>query len=279
MNRNFGLKPLKRDKRDYSHHKTFGSAPLTGIPDEYTLFSTILNQGATPKCTAYSSCAIREVQAGVAFDPDFFFAQEGVVAGAASADGYDLRITMKTGCNGGFKPTQGDITKPPSDFNEDSFFTVDGPYDLFDNSRSAMAIAKAMAEKRCVQFGTTWFLEWSFAQGGVIQGSYATLTPIGLHALKGAGWTRHKKDGTPLPALPNNDPYLAIQNSYGTGYGDDGIFYFPRAVVNKYFSEGAFIWRVKSDLTPQQIGFIQSAINSIKASLVRIAISMGIILT
>src|SRR5438093_286091 len=123
-----GLQKLKKDKRDWSHHLTFGAFDMSQIPDEYNLVSTILDQGATDQCTAYTASAIKESQSGMCLDPQWFFDQEGATFGTVSEYGYDLRTQMKTGCQKGFKPLNSDVS--PESFKEDSFFAIDGPRDL-----------------------------------------------------------------------------------------------------------------------------------------------------
>lgn len=257
----FGLKKLKRDRRDFSHHKTFGATPLPTLPATYLLISTILNQGGLPHCTAYAACSAREPQAKLQFDPEWYFMQEGEVNGEVFADGYDLRVAMATGVKRGFKPLQGDLTREPRYFCEDSYFSaLDGQYDVFDNVRSAMWLAQE--EKRCALLGTMWYKEWLFSPDGVVQEKYQTLSPMGLHAVKGAGWTDRVQSGKIISI--EGTPYLAVQNSFGKGYGDGGVFYFPRAVVNREFVEGAYVWRMlPTDVKVKTVGIIDSILRTI----------------
>lgn len=223
-----GLKPLKKDKRDWSHHLTFGATSTKALPENYSLISTILDQGASYKCTAYSSCAVAESQFGKQFDPEWFYEQEGIVNGEVSETGYDLRTAMKTGCKAGFKPLNGN--SPEDYYKEDSFFSVDGTFDTFDNIRMAMFMAQD--ENRCVEGGVMWKDEWTNAPKGIVEEG---VNQVGGHAIKIAGWK-----------TINGIPYLIVQNSYGKSLGDNGLFYFPREVVNKDFGKyGLFCWRYK----------------------------------
>lgn len=227
----FGLKPHKKDWRDYSHHRTFGSAPLSDLPDEYMLVSDILDQNGFPKCTSFSSCAVKASKEGIEFDPDWFYAREGDVAGQVSTDGYDLRTAMQTGVDKGFKPMK-DGQGAPDQFCEGGYFAIDGPYDLFDNIRSAMWMAQK--EKRCGEIGTMWYDEWFYANKGfVLQGA---AKEAGLHAIKCAGWKK-----------VNGVICLLMQNSFGKNFGDGGLYYFQRETANKEFTEGAFMWRALTD--------------------------------
>ena len=220
------LKKTKKDSRDFSHRKTFGSFPIHNLPDNYLLESTILNQGQTYHCTAYSACAVQEVQEGVSFDPEWFYKQEGIVDGNPTEYGYGMRIPMKTGIEKGFKPVGGD-DKDAETYKEGGYFAVDGDYDTFDNIRIAMWLARN--EKKCPMIGVMWHEEWLTNKG--IVSEKKPEKEVGGHAIKCAGWK--KIDGK---------EYLVIQNSYGTEYGDNGMFYFPRTIVNKYFV-WKFMWR------------------------------------
>lgn len=231
--KNYGLQPLPKDRRDYSNRLTFGSFNISELPDEYILNSTILNQGGTFKCTAYTACAIQESQHTISFDPDWFYEQEGIVAGKVSEFGYDLRTQMRTGVKKGFRPLT--EQESPEKFKDDSFFSIDGFRDLFDNIRVAMWLGKD--EKRCASLGCVWYNEFE-GQGGIVPLNYKN--PAGLHNVKCCGW---KKIGA--------ETYLVIQNSYGTSAGDNGLYYFPRSVVNKVFTVGAYVWRATPD--PEQI--------------------------
>jgi C1A family cysteine protease len=117
-----------------------------------------------------------------------------------------------------------------------SYFRVDkGPHDTFDNIRVAMYKNKAS-----VVSGAVWQAEWTTARGGVIpKTSWQKLMG---HALKIFGWK-----------TINGEPYLIIQNSYGGDIGDKGLFYFPREVINRDFTFGAFSF---VDLTPEQVQYL-----------------------
>jgi hypothetical protein len=231
-----GLLPLKpktalqllKGKIDFSHAKTFGAIDINVLPPDHLLVSSILNQGPYPKCTAYSACAVQESQHNIRFDPDDFYNQEAIINGGTNPDGgYDLRTAMSTGIKYGFLPVNGGN---PADYKEGGYFLIDGAYDLFDNIRVALWMAKE--EKKCAVVGTMWYAEWSLASNGIIDKELPYGTKTGNHAIKCAGWK-----------TINGKPYLVIQNSYGSSYGDGGLFYFSRDVVNAEFGLGHYIWR------------------------------------
>ena len=249
MQNKYGLQPLKkktigeviRGKIDYSHSKTFGAFDIKQLPDEYMLVSDILDQGSLPHCTAYASCAIQESQHGIKFDPEDFYEAEGVINGKVQDFGYDMRVAMKTGKEYGFKPLSGGN---PTDYQEGGYFDIDGPYDLFDNIRVALWLARE--EKKTAQLGTMWYEEWENTPNGIIDESIIAKTPIGLHDIKGAGWK-----------TINGILYIVIQNSWGKNNGDGGLYYFSRTIVNKEFKEGHFLWRTKGEIVKTQLRILE----------------------
>ncbi len=232
-----------------SHSKTFG-AITEPLPKEYLLVSTILNQGSTYKCTAYSACAIQESQHAIQFDPDDFYYHEGITAGQQSDTGYDLKTVMKTGVNYGFKPL--DPSKGRAkDFKEGGYFQVDGSGDNFDNVKSALWLAKD--EKKTIESGTDWRDNWILAPQGIIPDEKGNI--VGGHAVKICGWKEI-----------NGIDYIALQNSYGNRVGDSGLFYFDRTTFNSCFGEyGLFIWRTQFE--QEQIKTVNVIVNKISALL------------
>ena len=217
-----------------SHHRNFGAVPLSSLPEEFMLVSTILNQGATEDCSAFSACAVRESMIGKQFDPLDFYDREGIENGKVSLDGYQLDVPMRTGVNQGFKALDGS-----EGYKANNYYSVDGPYDLFDSVRSAIYLnsINSDGEKTPVEGGVMWYNEWT-SPSGMIPEDYSS--ELGLHAVKLAGWTSI-----------NGILYIVCQNSWGEIEGNGGLFYFPRDIFNRQFKEGLFYW--SDHITPQQI--------------------------
>src|SRR3990167_9477635 len=123
MEKNFGLSPTKKSRKDYDYHRTkkFGAIPL---PDTYILESQILDQNGYPRCTGYSAVAVKASEFGMEFDPEDFYIQEGVVAGKVSETGYDLRVLMDTGLKYGAKPVNPPLGTTPADFKDKGYFKI-----------------------------------------------------------------------------------------------------------------------------------------------------------
>lgn len=97
--------------------------------------------------------------------------------------------------------------------------------DRFDTIRSALW--RFRDEKRSVLVGCLWRREWTSAPSGVIPKTYGE-GGFG-HAFVIRGWEPK-----------GEDMYLIAQLSNGKQIGESGLFYFPREVVNKEFTYGAF---------------------------------------
>lgn len=281
---NSGLRKLPIDHRDYSHAKTFrlGAAPLPPLPPEYILLSTLENQLSTDECSAFSSSAVRDTQKGIEFSEDYMFSKEKQIEGTYKTFGADLRMPCQAAITYGFLPKTiaPDMTSAMKgrdfianwenwDIKLDSeaikyrpggYFAVDGNFDMFDNIRSAMW--HHQDEKVTVFVGATWFDEWTEAPGGIIPSVYRNVA--GGHAFKIAGWK-----------TINGIPYLVCQNSYGAAFGDNGLFYFSREIVNKEFTYGAYYFL---DNVPQQVanvGIAWAILQRIKYILMLMSKSLG----
>ena len=100
-----------------------------------------------------------------------------------------------------------------------TMFFVDGPHDIFDNI--VMTLWMKRGQKCSVLAGINWRYSWNGAEGGVVAKT---------------GWENDRGEGHCINfkgvKYIDGAPYLVAQNSWGTGIGDRGMFYFPREVVN-----------------------------------------------
>lgn len=126
-------------------------------------------------------------------------------------------------------------------YKDGSYYSVDGPYDAFDNIR--MTIFQHLNERRGVLTGMFWRPEWTGAVGGVIPEANYTTPSGGAHAVNYIG-----------QKTINGKLYLILQNSWGKNYGDNGLFYFPRSVVNLEFSSGFGAFTLSKIVSKQSLG-------------------------
>lgn len=254
-----GFKP-KKDIRDkgYNHAKIFGAPSPLLLPKDGLKRKpiAIYDQQGTNFCTAYSTTAASSFQEGVALSPEFQTAKTGQIVGKPIINGADLRDALKSTIlfgsieqkdapysldNTGNKVANwfvwpDTLTTKALDHAKSGFYDVKaGPYDIFDNIRSALYQAKD--KNGVVVVGTPWYEIWNEPKAGVV-----FMPPFGAKTYLAHAWT----------IIDFTDDYLVAQLSQGTGYGDKGLLYFPREVINFAFKEAwsqAFILRDKEDNT------------------------------
>lgn len=262
------LWPTPRDERDFKLGAVMGHARPMDLPDEYTVAEPLVikDQGqGTDMCTAYALTSVSEDEEGVVLDPFYTFGATKFITGDKAEWGADLRSAamsavapkilgkrpygfleakdlskLTTPATPALRDAAADYTLITSNEETEarkhakkSFFAVDGPYDLFDNMRSAMW--QTRSEKRSIFTGCNWRSVWTHA-GPVIETAPAGQT-FG-HAVKVFGWSK----GAPEMGengLPS-EPYMKLQLSNGKNIGDGGIFYIGRDALNQAFSFGAF---------------------------------------
>ncbi len=204
-----GLKPLKRDVRDFSVNKTFGT---TGVfPDSYNTDAglTMPDQMApnlqfTPPipplpagCTDYASSELCIDEDKQLYSP---LALEAVTH-ANQNGGCDMRYALACAV---------------SVYNRAAYFAVEPTTDWFDGIRSAI-----MMLNRSVSIGTPWMSEWMSVQEGIIPDVFVYSGHEPWHNHKICGWK-----------TINGEPYLVDKSWQGENYGDHGWAYFSRPTVN-----------------------------------------------
>lgn len=263
IEKKYCLQPLPPDD-DFSHSRVFGILGLSELPTQDFFVSEpreIKNQDInypSDFCAAYAACEVSEDQEAVNLVPEYTFAKAKQLLAVKQSDnileqyGLNLRdVCMAAlqgflerdydpfGCDTENRPERtfiadwrnwpADLDQLAADHRKNSFFTIDGPYDRFDNYR--MAMWQNRAESRSILTGVYWRQSWTQAPQGVIPPTYEE-TPRLPHALKIFGQVTI--DGV---------MYLAAQLSDGATIGDCGVFYFSREIVNKEFGFGEFTFK------------------------------------
>ena len=297
-----GLQELPIDTRDFSFEQTFGSVALSELSKTDFFVSEpleIKNQDVnyiSDFCAAYAASSVSEDQEGVELVPEYTFSKaKQIVAGdrkASSEDeliqtinefGLNLRDICRAACKFGFleriydpfhcntaqRPPREDLAdwrRWPEDLEmlafehrKSSFFLVDGGYDFFDNIRATLW--KNRPEQRSVIVGARWRSSWSRAKGGVISSStYDVKETGGGHAFKIFGQMNIEVGG-------KKEMCLIAQLSNGQNWGDKGIFYFTREVVNREIAPfGAFTFK---DLSKEKAQTLKDLGISTNASIMR----------
>ena len=236
-----GLQPTKRDIRDFSYSQQFGSVSPLVLPKEFYVSQPldIKQQYGSDFCIGFASAAVREFTEGVILDPFFVWSQMAKLRGDWREWGMDLRTAAKVLTKIGIVEQKDqpynlenkdrdflanwenypkELENKASDHKAISYFWIDGPYDFFDNIRSTLYLNKE--EKRSVLVGAEWRPSWSSAIKGIVKTTDFSEMFFG-HAFIFFGWKEI-----------DNEPYLVAQLSNGKEFGDSGIFYFSRSVVN-----------------------------------------------
>ena len=232
-----GSAPLTEDTRDFNHQAVFGATPLANFnpSGRGTVPFPPNNQEQYSYCTG---CAVSEAagyQDAAAYSFEYQIAKIGEISGFPITNGADPRKAMQSGVLYGSLPRAlapmsidgaatavVDWNNWPSALDEaaaqherQSYFRVDtGDYDAFDNIRSALATSPhdvAMAF-------TPWYAEWENVPGGIIPSGH---TLVGWHAHLFIDWK-----------TINGVLYLVQQNSWGVNWGDGGLSYWSRDIVN-----------------------------------------------
>lgn len=241
-----GLQKLPEDKRDFNFGAVFKLPKLSELPEEFEVARPLVikNQGESDMCAAYALTAVSEDQEEVELNPEYQFAKIKQIEGNYETWGANLRDACKSAVKfGSVKQTDiNDIIKVadinmsnwrnwPISYDElarehakESYFSVDGPYDAFDNIRVVLWANRG--QKRSILTGITWKNSWTGAEGGIIN-KISEEKGLG-HAFKIFGW---------------KGEFLKVQLSNGTGIGDNGIFYISREVANKELTYGIYTFK------------------------------------
>lgn len=253
-----GLQPTPHDPRDFSFAGVFGYVDVREIPLVDFMVATpisIKDQGGTDMCTAFALCSVSEDQEGVVLDPAWVFSRIKRMQGSWKTWGGDLRSGCKVAQNEGFVEEKDspfglesktrnflanwfnwpDLLAIAAKHRKESYVKIDGPYDTFDNIRTALWTHKA--DHKSVYTGCVWRNGWLYTPGGVIPKRIIS-GGVG-HAFKVCG-----------QKMINGEPHLIIQNSFGNDVGDGGFHYFPRSVVNREFTFGAYQF---TDMAPEEV--------------------------
>lgn len=234
-----GLRKLPEDKRDFKLSGIFARFPLEKLPDEFIVGQTdILDQKESDYCTAFASCAASSIQEEITLNPYWSFAVSKMMSEDLDNYGQDLRTALKVHTkygaienmvNGGriIDDYPQDLWEEAEKHKKQSFFSVDGQYDHFDNCRVAMFLNQD--KKRFIITGALWRQSWTDAKNGIIPQTYEN--EGNGHAFVFTGWVRL-----------GDETYLKAQLSNGQDIGLNGNFFFSREIVNKEFKFGSYLF-------------------------------------
>lgn len=265
-----GVKLEPKDKRNFKTGAVYNLPKPEGLPDDFELEFESYNQRKSDFCSA----ATTALMSGLINSNRPAFEYNMAVSKALSGDpdewGQSPKFALKAGVEGGFigeseapfslKEKSPDFLRRLNNWPDlkekaapnrmGSFFEVTGPYDHFDNIRSA--IWRFREEKKAVGVPLLW--KWPLEIPVISGGSGG-----GGHMVAITGWKTVCDGG-------EDKVYLIIRNSYGPTVGDNGRHYIPREIVNENVENwGAYIY---NDLPKEVAKFLSDNKLSTKFTLV-----------
>lgn len=166
----------------------------------------IKSQDRPDKCTSCALAAIAEDKLGVLIDDGYIYDNSirddfGIKPSNAIASVVDKGVRTQTG----------------SIFHPFSRAKKVWGWSLFDECREVM-----FYEKKSLFCGIYWQPEWTFIKDGMA-------TPV-------ENWTKFMPHAFKVFGQKNINGiiYLKVQNSQGIESGDNGIWYFPKEVADKF---------------------------------------------
>jgi hypothetical protein len=264
-----GSRPWRWDPREtgFSHKKHFGSASPQALPKDGLKRPRrpVEDQLYTLRCGAYSAAVSNGYIRSIRFHPDWQAIKIGKKQGySVDIKGSEPRACMSSLRDDGSIPFDASVVhlaqhrmeETANPFNYPAtaddmaqhnritaYLGVDDKFDYFDDIKWALFRAYNPATRTgpVVHAFGTWYDEWTEAPHGFVPSFYQSFT--GWHAYLFVDWCNI--DGR---------EYLIAQNSYGSGLGDKGFFYFPREVVNREFAKWGSALKIPTGaLTKEQI--------------------------
>lgn len=228
-------------KGTLSHSKTFG-APLAAPESLYRVPQYIKDQGGTNYCTAAARSAAGSYLYGREMSFEYLTAKEGEVLGQPIFMGTDPNTADTAVANYGFLPDE----QSPFNFQKDGWTApafwntyppaLDGqaivncpgqPYNVYpDYDAIKAALISGAAENSIVIANGFWYANWN-ASGAILQ------APVGSPI------TRHSYTFIDFKTVSGTE-YLIGQLSQGKNFGDNGVLYFSKEVLNAAFASPAY---------------------------------------
>jgi len=247
----------KQDRADFSHSKVFGKISLEEIPliDFMTAEPLeIKNQYSSDFCVGFATASVLEDHEGVILSAEWIFSQIKKMRGnweewgARIKDGAEVAVKIgaieKADAPYSLEDKSRDFLANPESWpdladkaakhRQKSYFRPDGQIDTFESFRAVLWQNRAI--KSSILTGVFWRDAWRQAKEGIItEEESAKTTP---HALKICG-----------QKIINGEPYLVGQLSGCKDEGNNGLFYFPKMVINRDFIYEALLFR---DILPDE---------------------------
>lgn len=251
-----GLKPLKRDYRDFSLG-IFGWEDYKPLSPKVHIATLSIKNQTKNNCTFQAGAVQKELDENTILSARFATIM-GIKEGLVSGDGLsDLRtvqkITQKYGiCEESLLPERSDLEW--SDYSDSTKITPQilanagqhksASYWMVTNTNQLL---KLLDQGRTVTIGLDWREAWNMRSGFSFPWLLNLLTSfiVGGHAVLIIGYEKNY-NGIPL--------VFEVQNSYGAGYGKNGCFFIKPEDLQPYLNKyGAY---TQSDIAVDVAKFI-----------------------
>lgn len=240
---NSGLKPIKKDHRDYSFHRTFGSAAPETFADSLNLDAGLTNfdqdeaslsfNPPLPNlpfgCTGFAQSDLCADEDNAIYNPLFTYDQTLTMEGASEGVGCDIRDSLNSTIVYGVQ-RDGETPAQALSHRRGAYYTIEqgGGLDWFDSIRSCLSL-----NRRSISVGTPWYNSFQQPENGIVVAPNSWDTTFApFHNWKVCGWK-----------TINGVPYLIGKSWQGPKYADGGFCYFPREIINQLMTidgTGAF---------------------------------------
>jgi hypothetical protein len=220
-----GTLPHKKDKRNYSFTRTFGSIAPIGLPDEYNCDAGLAmpdqNADGYPEgCTGYTQASLCEDEDNQVYDPSFTYNKTLFIANLPPDSPCAVQDSLKSLVVYGVGK-KGETDAQAEVRRRGQYYQVQPAtgLDWFDSIRSTLYVNRIT--KRSISVGTPWFFQWHFVPKGILADfSYAGIEP--WHNWKISGWKSIQ-----------GVPYLIAKTWQGPQFGDQGWCYISRETFNR----------------------------------------------
>jgi hypothetical protein len=245
-----GLKPIRKDHRDFDFHKSFGSLPPPSFPISYDCDAALTMPNQNAQALPYGCTG--ETQTDICTNEDLTVYDAAELYRATppyiDGEGRDIRDSLNIIISRGPKDLNGTLgPKRLAYFNIRAL----APLDWFDGLRLAML--STASEKRAISLGIPWFPEF---ENPTSDGTLPTPPDFDTdraswHNATIAGW---------------DERGLKIKSWQGAQYGQNGWVYMPRAVINALMEISGTAAFTVSKVQPSQIltvdlGFVQFVVS------------------
>ena len=248
------LAPATKDRRDWVY-----TAPTSALPPTLGRAAKYLkDQGTTNECGGHAVASAIGWQTNKDMSADWQYAQIEEIIGKVNTKGVDPRSAMKSGLIYGALPQElapftwqqkgeayiSDWRNWPATLKEIAkqnvragYFKVTGDRDPYDNIKQVLY--NEFPNNTVVNAFSRWYTEFNTPQNGIIP------YPINFYAYHAYIFIDWK--------TINGTEYLVAQLSSGPTFGDKGLLYFSREIVNRLFHDpdaSLYIYKVPN---PQDI--------------------------